>query len=141
MTTTDISTDKIEDKGLVPFDLSFSNFDTTPDRRSEPRIQRIFQLNCTRYDAEPDTFEISDAVVHNYGANGLYFEAANPVQPDDPICLSSKDESLENCDNEFAIGVHAKVVWCRRLNKSLDPSYGVGVNYFEPLESPVEIFN
>ena len=139
MTIIDISIDKIEDKGPVPLDLRFSNIDATPDRRSEPRIQKMFQLNCISYNPEPDTFEISDAIVHNYSANGLYFEAANPFQPDDPVCLSSKDESLENCNREFAIGVHAKIVWCRRVEDGFDPTYGVGVNYFEPLESNIEI--
>jgi len=44
---------------------------------------------------------------------------------------------LDKCDSEFAKGVHAQIVWCKPLNTGFEPRYGVGVNYFEPIESHI----
>jgi hypothetical protein len=77
--------------------------------------------------------DISDALVHNYIANGLYFEATNSIQPRDPVCLLLKDQILDGCDSEFAKGVHAQIVWCRPLNMGSESKYGVGVKYFEAI--------
>jgi hypothetical protein len=138
MITTDIPTDKIEAKDFRPFDLSTpKEASDTLDKRSEPRKQRIFQLQCKIYNFESDTFDISDALVHNYGANGLYFEATNSFQPCDPVCLLLKDQLLDGCDREFAKGVHAQIVWCRPLNMGSESRYGVGVKYFEAIESHI----
>ena len=138
MITTDILIDKLEGEDLMPFDLRISNEGPAPsDKRTEHRKQRIFQLKCKVYNSESDTFEISDALVHNYGANGLYFEATNPFQPRDPVCLLLKGPLLDSCDSEFAKGVHAQIAWCKPLNTGFEPRYGVGVNYFEPIESHI----
>ena len=141
MITTDIPIDKIEDKDFMTFDLMIPNEEPgISDKRSEPRKQRIFQLECKIYNFESDTFENSDVHVRNYSANGLYFEAENPFQPRDPVCLLLKDQLMDNCDREFAKGVHAQIVWCQPLNKGFDPRYGVGVKYFEPIESAIGSF-
>jgi hypothetical protein len=42
------------------------------------------------------------------------------------------------CLSEFVKGVHAQIVWCKPLNKGFYPRYGVGVKYFEPLESQID---
>ena len=140
MITTDIPIDKIEGKDFMPFDLRISNEEpATSDKRTEPRKLRIFQVECKVYNSESDTFEISDALVHNYGANGLYFEATNPFLPRDPVCLLKKDQLLDSYDSEFAKGVHAQIVWCKPLNIGIDRRYGVGVKYFEPFESHIGI--
>ena len=142
MITTDITIDKFEAKGLMPADLRLSNIEpATQDRRSEPRKQKNFQLKCKIYNFEPDTFEISNVIVRNYGTNGLYFETRCPFQPHEPVCLFSVGQLLDTCDSEFAKGVHAQIVWCRHLNTGFDPSYGVGVKYFEPIESKLGTFN
>ena len=139
MISTDLAKNKIEGKDILAFDLrSSGNEPTTQDKRSEPRNYRIFQLKCETYNTESDTFEISAGIAHNYRANGLYFETQNPLQPNDPVCLSSKDRLSGKCDSELAIGVHAKVVWCKLLNTGFDPRYGVGVKYFEPIESHIK---
>jgi hypothetical protein len=138
MITTDIAIDRIEGKGLMPADLRLSNIEpATQDRRSEPRKQRNFHLKCKIYNIESDTFEISNVIVHNYGANGLYFETRHPFQPHEPVCLFSVDQLLDACDSEFAKGVHAQIVWCKPLNTVFDPRYGVGVKYFEPIEAHI----
>ena len=135
MITTDFPINKTEGKDFMPFDLRLSNQEpATQDKRSEPRVHKVFQLKCKTYNIESDTFEISDAIVHNYGANGLYFEATNPFHLHDPICLSLKDQLLEKSDSEFAKGVHAQIVWCKPLNTGSVPRYGVGVKYFETIE-------
>jgi hypothetical protein len=137
MITTDISIDKIDAKeDFMPLELKLSDeASATSDKRSEPRKQRIFQLQCKIYNFESDTFDISDALVHNYGSNGLYFEATNSFQPRDPVCLFLKEQFLDGCDIEFAKGVHAQIVWCKPLNSGGGPRYGVGVKYFEPTDS------
>ena len=138
MITADISTDKIEAKDFRTFDLSIPNeAPDTLDKRSESRKQRIFQLQCKIYNFESDTFEISNALVHNYSAIGLYFEATNSFQPHEPVCLFSVGQLLDTCDSEFAKGVHAKILWCKPLKTDFDPRYGVGVKYFEPIESAI----
>ena len=134
MTTTDIAIDKFEGKDFISFDLRLPYEEpTTSDKRTEPRKQRFFQLKCKVYNSESDTFEISDALAHNCGANGLYFETKNPFQPGDPVCLLLKDQLLDKYDSEFAKGVHAQIIWCKTLNMGIDPRYGVGVKYFEPI--------
>ena len=138
MITTDLAIDRIEGNGLMPADLRLSKIEpATQDRRSELRKHRIFQLKCKTYNIESDTFEISNVIVHNYGANGIYFETKNPFQPCEPVCLSLVNQLIDICDSEFAKGVHAQVVWCNHLNTDLDPRYGVGVKYFEPIESKI----
>lgn len=104
------------------------------EKRSEIRKHRIFRLTYKIYNAESDTFEISDGVSHNYSATGLYFETKNPFQPHDQVCLSSEDQLLGNCLSEFANGVHAQIAWCKPLNTSYPPRYGAGVQYNEPIE-------
>jgi hypothetical protein len=139
MTATDIPLDKIEGKDFMPFDPGIFNEEpATSDKRTEPRKQGIFQLKCKVYNSESDTFEISDALVHNYGASGLYFETTHPFQPHDPVCLLSKDPLVNSCESEFAKGVHAQIVWCKPLNTGFGPRFGVGVEYFEPIESHIK---
>ena len=141
MITTDLAIDKIEAKGLEDNDVKFSNVRAaTRDKRSESRNQMIFKLKCKTYNTESDTFEISDAIAHNYSTNGLYLETNNPFQPDDPVCLSLRDQITGKYDSEFAIGVHAQIVWCKPLNTNFDPMYGVGVKFFEPVESHLGVF-
>ena len=134
MLTANIQTDKIEAMDLRPIDLSIPNeAPDTLDKRTVPRKQRIFQLQCKIYNFESDTFDISDVLVHNYGANGLYFESTNPFQPHEPVCLFLKEQLLDGCNSEFSKGVHAQIVWCKPLNSGSGPRYGVGVKYFEPI--------
>jgi hypothetical protein len=134
MTTTNIPIDKNEDKDFMPFELRLPDeAPGTSDKRREPRKQRIVQLKCKIYNFELDTFENIDTLVHNYSANGLYFEAAIPFQPDDPVFLLLKDQLLDKCDSELAKGVHAQILWCKHLDTGFDPRYGVGVKYFEPI--------
>lgn len=141
MITTDLEVNQIAGNDLLAFDSRLSGIDSAAqDKRSEPRNSTTFQLKCETYNAESDTFEISYGIVHNYSTNGLFFETKNPLQPNDPVCLSLKERSSDKSDNELAIGVHARVVWCKILNTDFDPSYGVGVKYFEPIESLIECF-
>ena len=136
MITEDNPIDKIEAEDFIPLDLKLSSEESaTSDRRSETRDQRIYHLKCKIYNFESDTFETSGALVLNYGANGLYFESAKSFQPRDPVYLFSVGRLLDTYDSEFAEGVHAQIVWCKPLNTDFDPRYGVGVNYFEPIES------
>ena len=138
MITTDLAIDRIEGNGPMPADLRLSKIEpATQDRRSELRKHGIFQLKCKTYNIESDTFEISNVIVHNYGANGLYFETRHPFQPCEPVCLYLVNQLIDTCDSEFAKGVHAQIVWCKQLNTGFDPRYGVGVNYFEPIESAI----
>ena len=138
MITTDLVINKIEGKDLWAFDSCLSDTDTaTQDKRSELRNYRTFQLKCKTYNTESDNFEISDVIAHNYSAKGLYFETAKPFQPEDPVCLSLKDRLLGNCDSEFTNAVHAQIIWCKPLNMVFEPKYGVGVKYFEPIESKI----
>jgi len=141
MITTDIPIDKIEGKDFMPVDLGITNEEpATSDKRTEPRKQIIFQLKCKIYDSELDIFKNSDALVRNFSSNGLYFEAANPFQPEDPVCLSIRDQITGKYDAEFAIGIHAQIVWCKPLNTNFDPRYGVGVKFFEPVKSHIGSF-
>ena len=139
MITTDLAIDRIEGNGLMPADLRLSKIEpATQDRRSELRKHRIFQLKCKTYNIESDTFEIYNVTVHNNGSNGLYFESKNSFQPCEPVCLFSANQLLDKCDSEFAKGVHAQIVWCKPLKKGFDPRCGVGVKYFEPVESHIK---
>ena len=139
--TTDLTVNKFEDTDILGFDLRLSNTElATQDKRSEPRNCRIFELRCKTYNTDSETFEISDVIVKNYSTKGLFFETKNPLQPKDPVCLSLKKRSSDKSDNEFVLGVHAQVVWCKILNTDFDPSFGVGVKYFEPIESLIESF-
>lgn len=141
MITKELTVNKIEDTDLLALDLSLSNTElATQDKRSEPRNCRTFELRFKTYNTDLDTFETSNGIVKNYSTNGLFFETKNPLQPNDPVCLSLKERSSDKSDNELAIGVHARVVWCKILNTDFDPSYGVGVKYFEPIESLIECF-
>ena len=138
MITTNIPKDKIEAKTTIPIDLKSSNEESPiSDRRSETRKQIIFHLKCKIYNFESDTFETLDALVLNYGVNGLYFESAKSLQPGEPVCLTLVDKPPDPCDSEFAKSVHAQVVWCKPLNTDFDPGYGVGVKYFERIESHI----
>ena len=138
MITTDIAIDRIEGKGLRPAAFRLSKIrPATQDKRSEPRKQKNFQLKCKIYNFESDTFEISNVIVRNYGTKGLYFETRCTFQPQELVCLFSVDQLLDACDSEFAKGVHAQIVWCKPLNTGFDPRYGVGVKYFEPIESAI----
>jgi hypothetical protein len=49
-----------------------------------------------------------------------FFEAENPFQPRDPLCLL-KDQLLDKCDSEFTKGVPAQIVWCKPLNMGFHP--------------------
>ena len=139
MIGTDTATNKIKDQDLLAFDLRLPATEpAAQDKRSETRNYRTFKIKCKTYITELDTFEISDGIAHNCSTNGLYFETKNPFQPSDPVCLSSKDPLLSTIDSELAIGVHAQIVWCKLLNTGFDPKYGVGVKYFEPIESHIE---
>ena len=57
------------------------------------------------------------------------------VQDIHTVYLSLTDQLLGGCNNEFANGFHAQIVWCKPLNTGSDPRFGVGVKYFEPFES------
>lgn len=139
MTTTDIAINKIVSEDLLAFDLKLSG--TVPavqNKRTEPRYFKTFQLKCETYNTESDTFEVSNCIARNFSAKGLFFESKNPFQPRDPVCLSSKDLLLRKCYSELAIGVHAEIVWCKLLSTGFGPRYGVGIKYFEPIESHFE---
>jgi hypothetical protein len=139
MITTDLEVNQIAGNDLLAFDSRLSGIDSAAqDKRSEPRNSTTFQLKCETYNAESDTFEISYGIVHNYSTNGLYFETKNSFQPSEPVCLSLKDRLSGECDGELAIGVHAQVVWCKLLNTGFNHRYGIGVKYFEPIESHIE---
>jgi len=136
MTATDIAIDKVKGNGPIPAAFRLSKIrPATPDKRSEPRKQRNLNLNCKIYNFETDTFEISNVIVRNYGTAGLYFETKSPFQPHEPVCLFSVGQLLDTFDSEFAKGVQAQIVWCKPLNTGFDPRYGVGVKYFEPIET------
>ena len=110
------------------------------DKRSVPRYYMTFKIKCETYNAESDIFEISDGIAQNHSANGLYFESKNPFHPRNAIFLSSNDPLLGKYDRELTIGVHAQIVWCKLLKTGFDPRYGIGVKYFEPIESRIESF-
>ena len=69
----------------------------------------------------------------NRGSFSLNAKYIIPFQPGDPVCLLLKDQLLDKYDSEFAKGVHAQIIWCKTLNMGIDPRYGVGVKYFEPI--------
>jgi hypothetical protein len=135
MMRTDRPIDSIKPEGFISLDSKPSSGESAiPDRRSETRKQKIFHLKCKMYNPESDTFETADTLAINYGVNGLYFEAEKPFKPGEPVCLTLIDQPPDTCHSEFAKGVHAQIVWCKRLNTGFDPRYGVGVKYFEPIE-------
>ena len=138
MITKDLAINQIQDRGHLTFDIRLSGKEpATQDKRSESRNYKHFQLICKTYNIQTDTFEIYDGIAKNCSASGLYFETKNPLQPSDPVCLLLRDQLLDSGNGEFAKGVHAQVVWCKFLNKDINPRYGIGVKYFEPIETHV----
>ena len=139
MIGTDTATNKIKNQDLSAFDLRLpATRLAEQDKRSDSRNYRTFKIKCKTYNTESDIFEISDGIAKNHSASGLYFETKNPFHPSNVICLSSNDPLLGKYDRELTMGVHAQIVWCKLLNTGFDPRYGVGVKYFEPIESHIE---
>ena len=136
MMRTDSPIDSIKPERFISLDSKPSSGESAiPDRRSETRKHEIFHLKCKVYHPESDTFEKADTLAINYGVNGLYFEAEKAFKPGEPVCLTLIDQPPDTCPSEFAKGVHAQIVWCKPLNTGFDPRHGVGVKFFEPIES------
>ncbi len=67
----------------------------------------------------------NNAKMCNCSMGGMYFNSKYPLQPGTGICIK-----MINLRSIF----DAEVVRCMEVNNPLDPGYGVGIQYDEPVQ-------
>jgi hypothetical protein len=107
------------------YNWDFQNYSekiTTLDPEKGQYDSQAFEkkIICKSYDPYHDDFITLNAVAYNINKNGLIFITNQPLEVGDPIFIKAKNLFREPLNNELDEGVHAKVIWCRKI---LDPKH------------------
>ncbi len=70
-----------------------------------------------------------NAVMHNNGDGGMYFESNDSVDPGSDIFIKIIDFNPGDHTPEARNGYRAEVMWCRKVFKEGVSVYGVGVKF------------
>jgi hypothetical protein len=101
------------------------------EKRKSGRHGCEHSVICKSYDPEKDDFDVTPAVVYNQSRDGLLFHSNSQFEPDTPIHMQLKDELPYGQESELKEGVHARVIWCEKIDQDDHlVTYKVGVEYF-----------
>ena len=93
-------------------------------RSSENRFFERYQLTAAIKFASSKSAEVSNATIINCSEGGAYFEADATLKPGAAVFIASAN------DSKF---FRAKVVWRRKLRRPDMTTFGVGIQYLDPI--------
>ncbi len=69
--------------------------------------------------------------MHNYCADGMYFETESALLPGSDICIKEKNYQLHDAIPEIYAGFSAEVMWCKKMTIGTEVRFGIGVQYYD----------
>ena len=91
---------------------------------AENRFFERYQLTAAIKFASSKSAEVSNATIINCSEGGAYFEADAALKPGTPVFIAVSN------DSKF---FRAKVVWRRKLRRADMKTFGVGIQYLDPI--------
>ena len=91
---------------------------------AENRFFFFFFLTEAIKFASSKSAEVSNATIINCSEGGAYFEADAALKPGTPVFIAGAN------DSKF---FRAKVVWRRKLRRADMKTFGVGIQYLDPI--------
>ncbi|MFC1828762.1 GAF domain-containing SpoIIE family protein phosphatase [Thermodesulfobacteriota bacterium] len=75
------------------------------------------------------------ARMYNHSIGGIYFESKYALEPGEIICFNQANYSLEDYRPDDYKTYRVEVKWCKEISIEEGWSYGIGVEYVDPLPS------
>lgn len=91
---------------------------------AENRISERYQLNAAIKFASHRNADIGKATIRNCSEGGAYLEAKADLQPGTPLFVANAH------DSKF---FRAKVVWRQKLSHLDQETFGIGIQYLDPI--------
>jgi hypothetical protein len=98
--------------------------------------QRTYKRYVYRAPVTYEYFRTNDyfgAVIHNHSMGGMCFETHYAVPKGVEVFIKITNFSPEASAPECRKGYHAEVRWCQERKDVEQPTFRVGVHYFEPV--------
>lgn len=93
-------------------------------RPTENRFSERYRLTAAIKFASSNSADIGKATIINCSEGGAYFEAEADLQPGMPVFIANAQ------DSKF---FRAKVIWHRKLNRFAVKTFGIGIQYLDPI--------
>ncbi len=90
----------------------------------ENRFSERYQLTAAIKFASSKSEDIGKATIINCSEGGAYFEAKANLQPGTPVFVANAH------DSKF---FRAKVIWRRQLSRLDAKTFGIGIQYLDPI--------
>ncbi len=104
------------------------------EENDERRVYERNDIEAPIMYSEYDEEYYYGAIMQNCSMDGVYFESDRSLSPGMDIYVKSSNFSADVLGTESTNGYLAEVVWCEELETDEWFSYGIGVQYYEPLQ-------